>query len=599
MSLPPFYKKYVMIDMTDQTFEVYPIEEKVLRAYGGGKGLGIYLLHLLNPIDVDPLSADNHLIINVGPAADTKIWGSSRYGIYTKSPLTNFFVDSTSGGHLAKPISKTGYDAIVIKGSSSNPTFLEISDKGVIFHDASDLWGKDTFDTETAILEKVNIKGAGACVIGPAGEKLVRFAQVKNDMWRSIGRGGIGAVFGSKRLKGIAFHGETQRIAGNDAKMKELFKKYRENSKGDPIVAKYRKYGTPMGVALLNEFGAFPTEYWNKGKLRGFENITAEMMHEVLEVKPKACGQCFIACSKLSKTRENSKYPGMIMEGPEYETLYAFGGLCCIADMEDILYLNEICDRIGVDTITAGNIVAFAMEASKRNVMKESFQYGSVKDAEKILRLIASCEGVGLNLRKGIVPAAKYYGLEELAIHNKGMEPAGYDPRALPGTALGYAVSMRGACHLRSGFYKAELSGVSKPDDFDGKAALVADWEDRFCAYDTLILCRFFREVYYWDETVELFQVIYGDDSITKKDLIAMSNRIHTLAKLFNIRENPDKATTMDDLPKRLFKEPLENGKVMKEAVFNRLRKEYYEVRGWNEFGIPNYDPNVDPLKIK
>lgn len=583
----PFFKQYIMINLTDRTWEVSPLDEKVLKTYGGGKGIGLYLLHLLNPIGVDPLSEDNHLIINVGPAADVKVWGSSRYGIYTKSPLTNCFVDSTSGGHLARPISRTGYDAIIIKGASPRPTFLEISDNDVTFHDASNIWGQDTFETEETLLKIVDIKSAGACVIGPAGEQMAHFAQVKNDKWRSIGRGGIGAVFGSKKLKGIVFHGETRRQVGNEAKMNELFKKYREDAKTDPVVAKYKKYGTPMGVALLNEFGAFPTKFWSSGKLKGFENITAEMMHEVLEVKAKACGQCFIACSNLSKTKENSKYPGLVVEGPEYETLYAFGGLCCIADIEDILYLNEICDRLGLDTITGGNLVAFAMEASERGAMSESFKYGSVDDAEKLLRLIASGKGVGTILKLGIVPAAKHYGLEELIIHNKGMEPAGYDPRGLPGTALGYAVSMRGACHLRSGFYKAELSGVSKPDELEGKAELVVDWEDRFCAFDTLVLCRFFREVYYWDETVELFQVLYGDTSINKKYLKDMSKRIHALAKDFNLRENPDSIEMMESLPKRLFKEPLENGKVLDEAVFKQMLQEYYKFREWSVEGIP------------
>lgn len=586
-----FYNKYLLIDLTKKTTEVIPIDESVLEKFGGGKGLGIYLLYQLNPEGVDPFSPDNHLIINVGPAADVKVWGSSRYGIYTKSPLTNCLVDATSGGHLAKPISKTGYDAIVIKGASENPLFMEISNEKVVFHDAADVWGMETYDTEAKLLEKVGVKKAGACVIGPAGENLGRFAQVKNDKWRSIGRGGIGAVFGSKKLKGIVFHGDAQREVGNPDKMNALYKQYRDAAKTDPVVAKYKKYGTPMGVALLNEFGAFPTKYWANGKLKGFENITAEMMHEQWDVKAKACGQCFIACANMSKIKPDGKYPNLEVEGPEYETLYAFGGLCCFTNLDDILYLNDLCDRLGLDTITGGNLVAFAMETSEQGVMAEKFEYGNVTDAEKCLRLIAAGEGVGAILNQGIVPAAKHYGLEELAIHNKGLEPAGYDPRALPGTALGYAVSMRGACHLRSGFYKAELSGVSKPEDIDGKAETVVDWEDRFCAFDTLVLCRFFRETYYWDETVELFQVLYGDESIDKAYLKEMSNRIHALAKLYNLRENPGKEAEMEMLPQRLFKEPLENGKVIDEAVFSRMLKEYYEFRNWDENGIPKDNP--------
>jgi aldehyde:ferredoxin oxidoreductase len=583
----PFFKKYLIINLTDKTYEVRSLSEEILKKYGGGKGLGIYLLHYFNPLKVNPLSEENHLVINVGPAADTKVWGSSRYGIYTKSPLTNHIVDSTSGGHLAKPISRTGYDAIVIKGASDKPVYLEISDKEVKFNDASDLWGKYTFDTEEEILKRTNVKGAGACVIGPAGENLVSFGQIKNDKWRSIGRGGIGAVFGSKKLKGIVFYGETKRKVGDEKKLNELYKKYREIAKKHEVIAKYKKYGTPMGVALLNEFGAFPTKFWSKGKLEGFENITAEKMHEILEVKPKACGQCFIACGKLSKTKEGSKYPGLIIEGPEYETLYAFGGLCCITDLEDILYLNELCDKVGIDTITGGNLVALAMEASERGKTEEKFEYANAKDAARLIEMIAYKKGEGEILSKGIISASKYYGLEDLPIHNKGLEPAGYDPRALPGTALGYAVSMRGACHLRSGFYKAELSGVSKPDEIEGKVETLVDWEDRFCAYDTLILCRFFRELYFWDEIVELFRVLYGDETIDKEYLKEMSNNIHALAKDYNIRENPDEIDNMEKLPERIFTEPLESGKVLDKNLFNEMLKDYYKLRNWDERGIP------------
>ena len=589
----PFYKKYLEINLSDKSFKVEKIDEEILKKFGGGKGIGTYLLYKLNPVGVDPLSPGNHLIINTGPAVGNKVWGSSRYGIYTKSPLTNCYLDSTSGGKLAKPISRTGYDAIVIKGASNSPIFLEISDEKVSFNDASDIWGKDTYESEDLIKERVGVKGAGVCVIGPAGESLVNFAVVENDYWRSIGRGGIGAIFGSKKLKGIAFYGKSVPEGYNNEKLNVLFKKLTAWSKTDPSVPKYKKYGTAMGVALLNEFGAFPTKFWNKGKLDGFENITAERLLEVCNVKSKACPSCFIACGDMTKTKENSRYPGIEVEGPEYETLYTFGGLCCITDIEEIVRINDICDRLGLDTITAGNLVALALQASEMGLTRERFEFGNAEDVIKLLYDIAFDKELGTILKKGIVPASKHFGIEDLAIHNKGLEPAGYDPRALPGTALGYAVSSRGGCHLRSGFYKAELSGVSKPDELDGKAELVADWEDRFCMFDTLILCRFFRDAYMWDETVELFQGIFNDETITKEKLKEQANMIISLAKKFNIRENPDKVEFLDTLPKKLFEQPLENGKVMDKSVFHRLIQEYYKVRNWDERGVPAFEIEI------
>ncbi|KAA0256895.1 aldehyde ferredoxin oxidoreductase family protein [Deferribacter autotrophicus] len=583
----PFYKKYLFIDLNSKSYEVRDLSDDVLDSYGGGKGIGTYLLYELNPEGVDPFSEDNHLIINVGPAADQKVWGSYRFGVYTKSPLTNCYVDSTAGGKLAKPISRTGYDAIVIRGKSNAPIFLEISDKEVKFHDASDLWGKDTYYTEDELKRRVGVKGAGAIVIGPAGENLVKFALVENDYWRSIGRGGIGAVFGSKKIKGIVFHGNAKREIGFPDELEEFFKLIGEKGKNDPISLKYKEFGTAMGVSLLNEVGAFPTRYWHKGKLDGFENITIERQKEICDVVPKACPACFISCGNLTKTRPDSKYPGIILEGPEYETLYAFGGLCCIRDIEDIIYINDKCDRLGIDTITAGNIVAFAMELSAIGKIKERYEYGNVNHVIELIEKIVYGDGVGEILSHGIEYAARYFDAEDLAIHNKGLEPAGYDPRALKGTALGYAVSCRGACHLRSGFYKAELSGVIDPDVLEGKAELLVDWEDRFCIFDTFILCRFFRDTYLWDETLKLWQMLYGDNSVTKEELKQRANKIISLAKKFNIRENPDKIFSLDKLPKRLFEEPLESGKVLKEDEFNRLLQDYYALRGWDKDGVP------------
>jgi aldehyde:ferredoxin oxidoreductase len=583
----PFYKKYLCIDLETKTYETVQIDESILKKYGGGKGIGTYLLYNLNPEGVDPFSKDNHIIINVGPAGSAKVWGASRYGIYTKSPLTNCYVDSTSGGHVAKYIDKTGYDAIVIKGKSDNPVSLEINDKDVVFHDASDIWGKDTHISEDILKERSANSDCGACVIGPAAENLCRFGLLKNDYWRSIGRGGVGSVFGSKKLKGIVFYGEAKRPLGDKEKLNKLYKKYLAESKDSAEVKKYRTWGTPSGVPALNKIGAFPTEYWSKGVLENWENISETKMQEILDVMPKACDRCFIACGKLSKTKENSKYPNLTVEGPEYETFYSFGGLCKMTNVEDILYLNDICDKLGMDTMTAGNLVAFAFEASRRGKIAEKYEYGNVEHAAEILNKIAKDEGIGQILSQGIRYAAKQLDLEDIAIHVKGMEPAGYDPRALPGTALGYATSPRGACHLRSGFYKAELSGVSDPNKIEGKAAEVADWENWFCVYDMLIICRFYRYAYFWDEITEIFQALYGDYSITKKDLEEMSNRIISLAKKFNIRENPDRIDELEKLPERFFKEKLENGKVMDKTIFNNMLQEYYEIRNWDSRGIP------------
>ncbi len=263
-----FFNQLLRINLSKQKSTVEPIPEPVLRSYLGGKGLGSYLLLKENPPHIDPFSPENHLIFTLGPLADTPFYGSSRYAVFTKSPQTGIYSESYSGGKITLPLSRTGYDAIIIEGRSNHPIFLEISDKEVIFHSASSLWGKETYEAEEAILKKVG-KGSGALVIGPAGENLVKFAVIDSEHWRSLGRAGIGAVMGSKKLKGIAFHGKKRREVADPSSLKRLAREFKDRVKGNQIIHMYKKYGTPMLVSIMNTIGAFPTQYWSKGIFGG------------------------------------------------------------------------------------------------------------------------------------------------------------------------------------------------------------------------------------------------------------------------------------------------------------------------------------------
>jgi aldehyde:ferredoxin oxidoreductase len=333
-----------------------------------------------------------------------------------------------------------------------------------------------------------------------------------------------------------------------------------------------------MMVAVLNKAGAFPTQYWSKGFMEGWESIGADSLHEKCEVQPKACARCFIGCGRLSKVKEGP-HKGMILEGPEYETIYAFGGLCLIRGIEDILYLNDICDRLGLDTITAGNLAGLAIEASRRGKIADKLEYGDVPAVADLLQRIARREGIGAVLAEGIRAAAAEWGLEDLAIHVKGMEPAGYDPRVLKGVGLGYATSDRGACHLRATFYKAEISRMIEPDQIEGKAELFIDFEDRLCLHDTLILCRFYRDLYPWPELERIVRMSTGLNW-NKADIQAMTQRVVSSARKFNLREGM--TLDQDSLPIRFHKEALpESGKVISEAELNRMIKDYYQLRGW------------------
>jgi len=574
-----FFNRLLRIDLSKRRTTVEPISESILQSYLGGKGLGSFLLLKENPPHIDPLSPQNRLIFTLGPLADTPFYGSSRYAVFTKSPQTGIYSESYSGGKITLSLSRTGYDAIVIQGKSDHPIFLEISDKNVAIHDASDLWGKETYETEEAILKAIGIKSAGALVIGPAGENLVKFAVIESEHWRSLGRAGIGAVMGSKKLKGIVFHGKKRRELADSSSLKRLTQEFKYRVKDHQIVSIYKRYGTPMLVSIMNTIGAFPTQYWSKGTMEGWEGISAESLIEHCKVVSSACPHCFMACRKISEVK-NGRHRGLRIMGPEYETIYAFGGLCLVNSIEEIIYLNDLCDRLGMDTITAGNLAAFAIEASKRKKIEDRLEYGDVDGIAQILTKIAYRKGVGKILSEGVRQAAAVWGMEEKAIHVKGLEPAGFDPRVLKGMGLAYATSDRGACHLRATFYKSELSGQIDPDQVKGKARLFVDYEDKMALFDALILCRFYRDLITWKDLQEIIKSTCNL-SVKKKGLKAMASDIINLARNFNQREGVTKKD--DRLPRRFFREILqETGKTIQPRDMEVMLKEYYQLRGWN-----------------
>ncbi|MGQ9825761.1 MAG: aldehyde ferredoxin oxidoreductase family protein, partial [Desulfotomaculales bacterium] len=502
-----FHGKLLKIDLGTESFAEEAIPEEVCKRYLGGKGLGTYLLAKSVSPGVDPFSPENRFIITVGPATGTRMPGASRHGIYGKSPLTGGYMESYAGGRVASQIKATGYDAIVLEGRAKGPVILEISPGNVVFHPAGEIWGKETYAAEDAARELAGVPEAQAIAIGPAGENLVRLACVENNYWRSSGRGGMGAVLGSKKVKAIVFHGRVPTPVADEKALKEFVAGLLAASKDLPAVRNYRRYGTPQMVALLNTAQAFPTRYWSRGTLSGWEKISGEALigGSNFNVRPRSCPNCILACGKLT-TISSGPYAGLRIEGPEYETIYAFGGLCCINRLEEIIYLNDICDRLGLDTISAGNLVALAMEARERGIGPDFPRYGDTNGAARLLEEMACRKGTGAVFADGIVRAAKALGLENIAIHVKGLEPAGYDPRVLKGMGLGYATSARGACHLRATFYKPELAGIIPPSATEGKAALYVEYEDRLTVFNTLINCVFYRDMLQWPELRRLIK---------------------------------------------------------------------------------------------
>ena len=582
-----FYNRILTIDLSARTCVIEAVADEVLRQCLGGKGLATRLLLERNAAGVDPLAPANHLIFATGPFCGGRLWGGSRYGVFTKSPLTGFYAESYSGGKVPEAIDAAGFDAIVLHGRADRPTVLTVTPEGAEFHDAGDLWGMETFAAEAAAVARFapNREGyrkPGAVVIGPAGENLVRYAIIANDKWRCAGRAGAGTVMGAKLVKAIVFQGDCKRDYADPEGVAEYARNFSQTNIDHPGVKAYKRLGTTMMVAVMNTAGAFPARYWNQGSVEHWEKLSGERYHEEHEVKAHACAKCFMACGRLARLKKG-RHKDLQLEGPEYETIYSFGGLCMITEMEEVAYLNDLADRLGMDTITVGNLCALVMEARAKGRIDYAIDYGNADQLAALITKIAAREGIGNILADGIIAASGHFGLTDLAIHVKGMEPAGYEPRVLKGMGLTFGTSPRGACHLRTTFYKPELSGMIPPDQIEDKAALLIEFENRLNIFDTLILCRFYRDLYTWPELEKAIALVIGVTG--REELEAIAVRVTDMTRLYNLREG---LTAADDrLPARLHREKLPDGRSLTADEMEYLLQDYYRLRGWNTAGVP------------
>ncbi len=569
------------IDLTTRTSREETVPPELIKELIGAKGLGThYLCEEVGP-EVEPLSPEAKLIFAIGPMAGTTMLGSNRYGLFFASPLTNAYCECYSGGNLTPQFAKTGYKVVIVEGKADGHVYLEISEEGVAFHSAEDLWGLDAYESEDKIVERTDHKRAQACVIGQAGERLVRFACVNNNYWHQLGRGGPGAVFGSKNLKGIVWHGEKKVEVARPDDYKAVVRDLVERTKDDPGVAAYQRGGTLNMVRIMNGANAFPTRYWRKGTLEGFERITVETMLEEHGTKNEVCPPCTFKCVKHNFVFEG-RHKGLEIEGPEYETAYVFGGLCEIKDFAEIMWLNDICDRLGVDSMTAGNLCALAIEASQRGLIDEKMEFGDPDCVGDFLTKMCLREGIGDIWADGVLRVEKEYGLEGVAVHVKGMEPAGYDPRVMKGMGLGFATATRGACHLRATMYKPELMGISPYNQLEGKAAIYCDWEDRLTIMDTLLYCRFYRDLVQWPYITAVVNAAIGTD-YSEDDLHRIANRIVTMTHDFNAARGIGRES--ERLPEWVSDKPMEDEGALTfpQAEMEYMLADYYRIRGWGD----------------
>ena len=592
--------KILRVNLSDGSIKEEPLNRQEAIDYVGGRGLGTrILLKEVNP-KCDPLSEDNKLIFLTGPLTGTGAPTGSRYMVITKSPLTGALTCSNSGGQFPTMLKRAGFDGIIFEGKAQNPVYLWICDGKAELRDAGHLWGKDTHETDN-LLRNETKKEAKTAVIGPAGENKVLFASIMNDKDRAAGRSGVGAVMGSKNLKGVVVYGTSRPPihdpTGFKAVIKDVMSVFKEATRDNP--PPLRIYGTPITSTGTQNVGAYPTRNFQQGTFEHWQDIGGEVLTEKYLVKAKACFGCPIACGRVTRV-ENGPFKGE-GEGPEYETIYALGSNCGINNLEAIIKANYICNEMGMDTITMGATIACAMEMFERGIIDEKIVGRSLKfgDAEALVELVqktALREGFGDQLANGSLRLASNYGHPELAMVSKGQEFAGYEPRAEKGMGLAYATSPIGASHMRGDPAYIEILGVPMlvdPLSWEDKPQIVKDWQDVFAIIDSAGLCVFFSVRFLVSKTkdirpvkiLELLNCATGAN-YTMESLMTTAERIINAERVFLVKAGF--SAKDDTLPPRMLKEPMPTGPAKGHVCeLDKMLPIYYKLRNWDENGIP------------
>ena len=587
-----YHGRALVVDLTHRDAVWEPLDETVLRRFIGGIGLGTYLLYTHCPPGTDPMSPANPLIFTCSPLVGSRLTTSSKFAVVSKSPLTGFIGDSLSSSFLATELKNTGCDALVIKGRCDRPTLLFVDNGEVRFMDGSGLLGLTTSETERSVKRLLGRRTRVAC-IGPAGENLVRYASISNDGGRQAGRTGPGAVMGSKNLKAIAVRG-TDPVPVHDPEAIDRIGRDLSKKSLGVATEKYRTLGTIANVSVFNRLGVLPTRNFQQSTFAHADGVSGEGFHQSNFVKSAHCANCTIGCEKILVTNdEGPKAEGRM----EYESAFALGPLVGVSDGNAVIRASHYCDEAGMDTISAGATVAWAMECYEKGLLTLEdtggvrLEFGDPDALMTVLAAISDRRGLGDLLAEGSRRASDVVGRgsRDWAMVVKSLEMPGYEPRGLKTMALGLAVATRGACHNRSSAYEADFSNtVDRLAADDRRGAITARGEDFSAVLDSLTWCKFLRKAFddLYSESAVIYQHVTGWP-MTADGLRQAGERINNLKKLFNIREG----WTRDDdtLPARVLREKLPTGVVrgvgLTHGELDMMVRSYYRARGWDEDG--------------
>lgn len=603
--------KIALVHLEGGKIESFPLQEDWVRKYIGGSGLGTFLLMKYGMRGMEPLGPENPLIFMNGPFQGTGIPTSGRHQILARSPLTGAIGEADVGGTFGFRLSQAGFDGIVFLGKAPRPVILVADDGKLALEDAEELWGKDTFETERELVSRLG-QDTGVACIGPAGERLVPLAAVLHDgkHARAAGRGGLGAVMGSKNLKAVAVRGKVRPELHDAQALRSLIIK--KNAELKEMRVPLTRFGTAGGTAGAEQSGDLPIRNWRQGTWSPqVDGITGQTMADTILVSNYGCMACPIRCGR------EVRFEGVDGAGPEYETVAMLGSMCLVDDIRVVSRANDLCNRLGIDTISTGSTISFAMELYERGLIDEervgrSLEWGDGDAVLDMVRQMGMAEGFGKLLGQGSRKTAEVIGngAERFAIHVKGLELPAHDPRCYKGLACGYATSSRGACHLSGYSYNFERSAAFPELGYEeivdrradqGKGKLNADMQNLMGLLDSLKLCKFsLANVISLADLLEWLRAVTGR-SMSQEEFMEAGERIFTMKRIFNLAHGFTRDD--DNLPKRILEEPRPDGGAEGQLPDLELQlDEYFLYRGWNGQGIPPrrrlHELDLDDLQV-
>jgi aldehyde:ferredoxin oxidoreductase len=587
--------KLLRIDLSQKSVRLERLDGEIARKYWGGRGLGAYFLLKELEGKMDPFSPKNKICFLTGPLQGTLTPFTPKTVVVSKSPLTGTFTRAVIGGQWGPELKFAGYDGVIVEGGAEKPVYILIDDGRVEIRDGAHLWGMTTGETEKTIKEDLKDETVRVLSIGEAGERRVRFAGVIHES-RAAARGGAGAIMGSKNLKAIAVRGSGSVEVADLPRFQAVLVAAYEAIKKDPVVKDRIRFGTMGTVAVAHAMGVMPVRNFSRSVFEEIEGLIAETAREKIVIHDEACFACPLPCGKLSLIKEG-QHAGTVLQGPQYETIGLLGSNCGVSSIEAVAQANHLCNEYGLDTISTGNVIAYAIEAYQKGFLSRSDTDGvemKFGDPEVVLTLIdriAKREGLGHKLAEGVKTFSQELGTEaeRFSMHSKGQELASFEPRSVVGMGLLYATASTGANHSLGPTFREEMKN---PLIGKGKAKMVVENQNSYCLMDSLIYCSFSRYGMNNLSRMQFFSAVTGW-SYTSEDLERQGHRIYTLERLFNLREGFGQRD--DTLPFRSLSEPMPDGPSKGNVVpLKEMLSEYYGLRNWDESGRPKMETLED-----